>query len=223
MKNKRIHEKGSVEVEATFILPLVIIFAVLLIYLSLFMFQKACLQGSLETAVIYYKSSITDSFITENEKMEYISEDTQRIGSGNSYKAVDVESPFAGMFEGITKKSKSKNESKFRNYVGTILGKALVGSEPQITYKYINGLVSDQIEATATQTVTFPIDLSFIGAKNEYQISAFARVAVVDSDGLINNVDFVIDVLTDTKLKELADDFKGKIGEAYQKVKDILS
>ena len=150
--------------------------------------------------------------------MDYTSDDTQRMGSGNSYEAKEVESPFSGMFDGITPKGRSKNEEKFVTYVGTVLGKALVGSEPKI-----NGLVSDQIEATATQTVTFPIDLSIIGVGNTYQISAFARVSVVDSDGLINNVDFVIDVLTDTKLKELAEDFKGKVGEAYQKVKDLLN
>ena len=67
-----------------------------------------------------------------------------------------------------------------------------------------------------------PIDFSILGVDNQYEISAAARVNVVDHDDMIRNVDYAIDIIEDTKLGELARNFAAKFTEAYGKMKEIL-
>ncbi len=221
-KTHREKEYGSVEVEATFILPIIILSVVMLIYLSLFMYQKACLQAGLETAVIYYKDTLTDTFIKESNAMNYNNSDGTKMGAGNTYNADSPEFPYANLFSGLTSASRANMQRDFATYAMSIMGAQLVGSEPEITYKYVNGIVTDRIEASARQRVKFPLDLSMIGVKDEYEIYATTKVAVLDNDALTNNVDFVIDILTDTKLKEIKDSFQEKVAEGYRKIQKVL-
>ena len=58
-------ERGYIVVEAAIILPLAILSALLLVYLSLFLFQRANLQSCLETALIYYKNTVTDTYVVK--------------------------------------------------------------------------------------------------------------------------------------------------------------
>ena len=47
-------EKGHIAVEAIIILPIAVLSTLLLLYLSLFLFQRASLQAALETTLVYY-------------------------------------------------------------------------------------------------------------------------------------------------------------------------
>lgn len=51
----RNNQQASVEVEAVIILPIAVLSVVFLLYLSLFLFQRANLQAALETSIVYYK------------------------------------------------------------------------------------------------------------------------------------------------------------------------
>ena len=62
-KKKRNRESGYVEVEAAVILPLAILSVLLLLYLSLFLMQRAHLQAALETSLVYYKNTVTDTYV----------------------------------------------------------------------------------------------------------------------------------------------------------------
>ena len=53
-KSGCLNEQGSVAVEAVVILPLAVLSVVFLLYLSLFLFQRANLQAALETSIVYY-------------------------------------------------------------------------------------------------------------------------------------------------------------------------
>ena len=50
-------QKGDVVVEAAVIFPAAILMVIILLYLSIILFQKANLQAGLETALTYYKST----------------------------------------------------------------------------------------------------------------------------------------------------------------------
>lgn len=58
-------EKGHIAVEAIIILPIAVLSTLLLLYLSLFLFQRASLQAALETTLVYYKNTVTDTYVTK--------------------------------------------------------------------------------------------------------------------------------------------------------------
>ena len=92
------NQKGSAEVEAIFIMPIAILSVLLLLYLALFLFQRANLQAGLETALVYYKNTVTDTYVKHNSDVTYAGGDGSSIGAGNSYSAGGPLSPYRGIF-----------------------------------------------------------------------------------------------------------------------------
>ena len=212
-------EQGSVEVEAVVILPLAVLSIVLLLYLSLFLFQRANLQAALETSVVYYKNAVTDTYVSRNSQVVYSVAEGNAIGVGNSFEVTGPLNPYRGMFGDS---GNLGSQTDFEKYFYSVTGNMLFNDDLSLTIAYSNGLISDEFEVTAVQQVAFPMDLSLIGAGREYEISATARVAVVDHDDLIRNADYAIDLLEDTKIGEYARSIAGKVWEAYGKLKEVL-
>jgi len=220
MKNFiRKEEQGSVEVEATVILPIAILSIVFLLYLSLFLFQRANLQTVLETSIIYYKNSVTDTYVSRNSEVTYNFTEENNIGVGNSYAVTGPLNPYRGMFGDS---GNLGSAAGFEKYFYSVAGDMLFDDDLSLTIAYHNNLIADEFEVTAVQKVTFPMDLSMIGVGKNYEISATARVAVVDHDALIRNADYAIDLLEDTKIGEYARQIASKVTEAYNKMKEIL-
>lgn len=216
--NKKNKENGSVEVEATIILPIAILCVALLLYVSLLLFQRANLQAALETALVYYKNTVTDTFVTQNDKVNYGTADAGTVGKGNSYSAVEPLNPYTGIFT----RGDLYSQDNFETYFKSITGKMIFNEGIQVDMDYTNYFLLSQFEVTATQKITLPIDFSVIGVGDEYEISAAARVAVVDHDDTIRNVDYAIQLINRTKMKDYIDKYASKISDAYTKLKDIL-
>ncbi|MBQ8231848.1 MAG: pilus assembly protein [Lachnospiraceae bacterium] len=217
-KNSR-KECGSVAVEATIILPIAILSVILLLYLSLFMFQRANLQACLETTLVYYKNTVTDTYVTKNNTLEYTLTEESSMASGNSYSATEPLNPYRGLFgDGHN----LGDEDAFEAYFRSVAGNMLFDDNLTLTVDYSNYVIFKQLEVTATQIVDAPIDFSILGVDNEYEISAAARVNVIDHDDMIRNVDYAIDIVEDTKLGELARNFASKFGELYGEMKKTL-
>lgn len=218
-KNSQRKEYGLVVVEATIILPIAILSVILLLYLSLFLFQRANLQACLETSLVYYKNTVTDTYVTKNSELEYTLTGNDTMASGNSYSAKEPLNPYRGLFgDG----HHLGDEDDFTAYFRSVAGNMLFDDDLSLTIDYSNYVILKQLKVTATQTVEAPIDFSILGVDNEYEISAAARVNVVDHDDMIRNVDYAIDIIEDTKLGELAKNFAAKFTEAYGKMKEIL-
>ena len=141
------------------------------------------------------------------------------MGAGNSYSASRPLSPYRGMFGDGNNLNFQKD---FEKYFKSTAERILYRNDLSLTIDYSNYVLLKQFEATATQTVSSPLDFSILGIDNKYQISATARVAVVDHDSLIRNGDYAISLVKDTKLGEMARNFAGKISAAYSKLKEIL-
>ena len=203
-------EKGHIAVEAIIILPIAVLSTLLLLYLALFLFQRASLQAALETTLVYYKNTVTDTYVTKNAEM---------VGAGNSYSASRPLSPYRGMFGDGNNLNSQKD---FEKYFKSTAERILYRNDLSLTINYRNYVLLKQFEATATQTVSSPLDFSILGVDNKYQISATARVAVVDHDSLIRNGDYASILVKGTKLGEMARNFAGKISAAYSKLKEIL-
>ena len=218
-KNNQRKECGLVVVEATIILPIAILSVILLLYLSLFLFQRANLQACLETSLVYYKNTVTDTYVTKNSELEYTITGNDTMASGNSYSATEPLNPYRGLFgDG----HRLGDEEAFTAYFRSVAGNMLFDDDLSLTIDYSNYVILKQLKVTATQTVEAPIDFSILGIDNQYEISAAARVNVIDHDDMIRNVDYAIDIIEDTKLGELARNFASKFTQAYGKMKEIL-
>jgi len=214
-------EYGGIEVEAVFIMPIAILSTILLLYLSLFMFQRANLQAGLETALIYYKNAITDAHVTQNEEVSYVKTETSSLASGNSYAADEPLNPYRGLITlGLNREM--ENEEAFTKYFKSVAGGMLFDDDLVLDVKFTNYVLFKQMTVTATQTVESPISFEILGVDNTYEISATCMVNLVDHDDMIRNVDFVIDVVEDTKFGELVQDFGTKIKNGYDKFKEKL-
>lgn len=222
-KQKRPKEGGYIEVEATIILPLAVLSVIMLLFLSLFLYQRASLQAGLETTLVYYKNIVTDTYLTRNDALIYAEDGGNRIGAGNSYEAIRPLNPYRGLFNIIADNISGENAiGGFEEYFYSVAGGQLFADDLKIEIKYTNYALIKEFKATAVQTVTWPIDLSLIGVGKEYEISAAARVVVADHDEIIRDADFAIDLLENTKLGEIAHTLADSVSAAYAKMKEVL-
>ena len=211
--------EGHIAVEAVILLPICVLCILLLLYIALFLFQRACLQAALETGLVYYKNTVTDSYVMKNDRMDYLENTGSRIGAGNSYHAGEPLSPYRGMFgDGNNLNSLADFEEYFRSTAGGMVYE----DQLILSIDYSNFVYLKQLEVTAVQQVNAPIDFGILGIGNEYTISAAARVAVVDHDSVIRDADYAIDLIKDTKLGEMARELASKISSAYGKMKEFF-
>lgn len=203
-KKKKSKELGSVEVEATFIFPIMILCILLLLYLSLFLFQRANLQATLETALLYYKNTLTDTYVTRNDEMQYTMSEGAYIGYANSYAADEPLNPYRWVKieedEAEDKEYGAEEEAtgNFETYFMSVAKNMLYDDNMTISFDYTNYLLLKEIIVTVEQVVEIPVNLEILGVDNTYVISATARMVAVDHDDTIRNIDYVIDIVEDT-------------------------
>ena len=86
------NQKGDVVVEAAVIFPAAILMVMILLYLSIILFQKANLQAGLEMALTYYKSTATDMYVSVQKSAVYKAKDGTVSADGNTYNAASARS-----------------------------------------------------------------------------------------------------------------------------------
>ncbi len=218
MKYKNKNEQGDVVVEATVILPIAILCVIFLLYTSIFICQKALLQSALETSVVYFKNTLTDNYVSQNEAVAYTAGEDSVVAQGNSYSATQPLNPYAKYVVG----KKKLSQSEFETYFNSIAKNLLYKENLELKIDYSNYILFKEIKVTAEQQLKFPIDLSVIGIDGDVDLSAAVRVAVVDHDELIRNTDYAIDILEDTKVGEVAGKIASKVSEVYNKMRECL-
>lgn len=205
-------------VEATLLLPFCIIIIIALFYASIFVCQRANLQANLQTTLIYYKNTYSDNYIDASQHFSYsVSNDTNKVGS--SFTAPIPHNPYD-----FVKKMEFDKESfkkAFRSMYKNMFFDD--GSNIEITVDTKNYIVYKSLTATAEQTVVPAINIAMVGASNKLTIKTTATAVVTDSDDMIRNIDFVVDIFNQTSLgkkaaelvdkgKDYCDKFKKKLG-----------
>lgn len=218
MKYSNKKEQGDVVVEATIILPIAILCIVFLLYTSVFICQKALLQSALETSVVYFKNTLTDNYVLQNDTLTYTIGEGSVVAQGNSYSADQPLNPYGKFFVG----EKKLSNREFKKYFYSIAKNLLYKENLTLNIDYSNYILFKEIRVTAEQILEFPIDLSAIGISGDVNLSAAVRVAVVDHDELIRNTDYAIDILEDTEVGEVAGKIASKVGEVYNKMRSCL-
>lgn len=211
-------ESGLAVVEATILLPFCMLMVLAVYFASIFMCQKANLQANLQTALIYYKNVESDTYVTADTQMDFTKTDGNIGAVGSSYSTPKELFPYR--FFGM-----SFSESKFKNFFKSICGYMFfdTGSNVVIRSDSDNFVVYKTINATATQTVTPAINLAMVGVPSDIVLSVSGSVVVTDSDDLIRNVDFVMDILSDTKVGQMASDMLDKASGWYNKFKGLFN
>ncbi len=232
-------ERGSAVIEAVFILPLAIFMVFLLIFLSLFYYEKAALQGALQTSLVYYKNELTDNFIENNEKVVKDVGAEGNIGVGNSYNADEgPKNPYVNLNKiGLLTSDEEMGEGgAFSDFFksassGLIMNNykryASTGADSDgniaIEFHCDTRLICYKLSAKATQHVNLPIRLG-LGVSKKWEsgitLTAEATVIANDNDSSIQNIDMI---LQKTKLEKVFANIGEKAGEFSKKVQDILA
>lgn len=217
MQKRNGRESGEVVVEATIILPIAILCVILLLYISIFICQKAMLQAALETSVVYFKNTLTDNFVEQNDKLTISSEEGEVRAVGNHYTTPEPLNPYDKFFVF----NKKVSDDGFKTYFHSV-AKNLIFKDVTLSIDYSNYILFKEISVTARQQLSFPIDFSMIGVGGTVDLSATAQVAVVDHDELIRSIDFAIDALRDTKIGDAVKNMTSNVTGLYSKLKEKL-
>lgn len=215
MQTFRKSEQGTAMVEATLMLPFCMIMIVGVLYAALYLCQKANIQSNLETALLYYKAAESDTYVESKSQMEYSGNGLEAVGS--NFGEIRYLNPYRFFFMDF-------KESDYKSFFKSICGHMFfdMGENVSITARKHNYVFYKSIEATATQTVKPPIDLSWVGGPKEMKIEVTGEIVINDGDDFIRNVDFAIDMLADTKLGKLVQGIGQKTKEIYGKFKEVL-
>lgn len=218
MQKRNRSQSGEVVVEATIILPIAILCVILLLYISIFICQKAMLQAALETSVVYFKNTLTDNFVEQSDTLALSSEEDGVRAVGNQYTTPEPLNPYDKFFVF----NKKVSDDGFGDYFDSVAGNLLFHDDLKLTIDYSNYILFKEISVTARQQLSFPIDFSIIGVDGTVDLSATAQVAVVDHDELIRNIDFAADAIRDTKIGDVVKKLKSNVTGLYGKLKEKL-
>lgn len=226
MQKRNRSQSGEVVVEATIILPIAILCVILLLYISIFICQKAMLQAALETSVVYFKNTLTDNFVEQSDTLALSSEEDVVRAVGNQYTTPEPLNPY----DKFSVFNKKVSDDGFGDYFDSVAGNLLfrddLNDDPnddlKLTIDYSNYILFKEISVTARQQLSFPIDFSIIGVDGTVDLSATAQVAVVDHDELIRNIDFAADAIRDTKIGDAVKKLKSNVTGLYGKLKEKL-
>ena len=203
------------------IFPIVILSVLALFFASLFMAQKANLQANLQNALIYFKASETDDFVSYRENIEYNRGDGTFGSIGNAYVVendFNSTSPYRFLI-------KYFDEAKFKEFFLDSCNNMFFydGTNVNVECGCKNYLLFEKIWATATQTMTIPFDTSFIGIDPNVEITAHAEVVAMDGDNFIRSTDMVVYWYEKSEMSDKVDQIISYGKDFYDKFKEFFN
>jgi len=208
-------ENGTVIVEATLLLPFCMIMIIALFYAAIFMCQKANLQANVQNALIYYKNVDSDTYIEAKSSISFGNSENSIEAVGSSFEEPAYRFPYRFL---AMKFDSGAFESFFRSmykYMFFDNGENII-----FTARKHNYIVYKEISVEARQTVKPAINLEMVGGGNSIDIIVTGKLVVTDGDDFIRNVDFVIDIVSQTSLGKKAKELVGKAIGFYDKFKN---
>ncbi len=207
-------ENGTAIVEATLLLPFCMIMIIALFYAAIFMCQKANLQANVQNALIYYKNINSDTYIEAKSSMPYGISGNSIEAAGSNFAEPTYQFPYRFL---TMKFDSSAFESFFRSMYKYMFFDH--GDNIIFTASKYNYIVYKEISVEARQTVKPAINLEMVGAANSIDIVVTGKIVVTDGDDFIRNVDFVIDIVSQTSLGQKAKELVGKAKGFYDEFK----
>ncbi len=209
MKNFFKDQRGAfLIVEAAIVYPVMLIMIIILLFYSMILTMKANMQSALETALIYYKRELTDTYVGFMDDLENNSvsatEYTRVVapaGYSNIYKQLINEvasNPDAEKFEKMF-----FNNYRFLNFSSGKKGSTFNSSGIKVNLdSTTNFIIYRELNAAAEQTITLPFIKGMFGINNELKLKANAKIVVNDSVSVMRITDVVDYVIIKTGFNE---------------------
>lgn len=217
MKNFFKDQRGAfLIVEAAIVYPVMLIMIMILLFYSMILTMKANMQSALETALIYYKRELTDTYVGFMDDLENNSvsatEYTRVVapaGYSNIYKQLINEvasNPDTEKFEKIF-----FNNYRFLNFSSGKKGSTFNSSGIKVNLdSTTNFIIYRELNAAAEQTITLPFIKGMFGINNELKLKANAKIVVNDSVSVMRITDVVDYVIIKTGFNEKLDSLFGE-------------
>lgn len=212
MKNFFKDQRGAfLIVEAAIVYPVMLIMIMILLFYSMILTMKANMQSALETALIYYKRELTDTYVGFMDDLENNSVSATEytrvvapVGYSNIYKQLINEvasNPDTEKFEKMF-----FNNYRFLNFSSGKKGSTFNSSGITVNLdSTTNFIIYRELNAAAEQTITLPFIKGMFGINNELKLKANAKIVVNDSVSVMRITDVVDYVIIKTGFNEKLD------------------
>lgn len=213
--------RGDAVVEATILFPIIFMIFAGLMLMAVYLPTRALLQRATQYAATALATERSDTWLRcDPETGEYYwLEDKDDLGTvystvfgalkGNNRDEALAAEQLVEKIEGKGRKKDSKNQKED-------------SEDLEVEYGVLNYIVYKEIIVTATKTIKMPVDLSFVGLKNEIPITVSSTAVVQNGDEFVRNIDLAVDLVSDLSEKYGLDKTFGKVGEFLNKFNKLL-
>ncbi len=208
-------EYAGVIVEATIILPIVLMMFFALILLSMYLPTRAVLQRATQQAAIAIAVDKSDTWVTYDYGYDYNSKNHQII---NPYRWIGSKSELPNVYKSAINSFVGGYDAGNKAYriVSSIERQSfsIKAGYLDVSCYMDNKVIYQELIVKATRTIPLPIDLSYIGFPNEIPITVTSVSVVQNGDEFVRNIDIAVDIAREV-------DKKYKISECFSKVTDL--
>ena len=206
--------RGDAVVEATILFPIIFMIFAGLMLLAMYLPTRALLQRATQYTATALATERSDTWLRCDP------------ATGEYYWLEHKEelSQVYGAAFGALKGNNRDEASAAKQLVEKMESEGLVKVSEGLDVKYgvLNYIVYKEIIVTATKTIKMPVDLSFVGLKNEIPITVSSTAVVQNGDEFVRNIDLAVDLVTDLAEKYGLDETFGKVGEFLNKFNELL-
>ncbi|MGN0638483.1 MAG: TadE/TadG family type IV pilus assembly protein [Huintestinicola sp.] len=204
-------------VEAAIIYPIMLVMIMTLLFISMMLTMKANMQSALETALMYYRTELTDSYIGFGDLAGNDVRNTQYTNAEAPEASGSFTNIYAECIEELAAKpDKAKfeqmffNNYRFLNFSSGEEGSVFHNTRIEIDFQSTaNFIIYRELKATATQTIKLPFIKGFFGLDNSIKLKADARIVVSDSVSVMRITDVVDYFMIKTGLDQKIDSIFG--------------
>lgn len=207
-------QRGSITVEASIIIPIVILSLIAAIYAGTLLYHRACLQAAADNAaergILAWNGAGGDFESRETE--------ISRIGVQGLYRRI---------FDPLEK----EKEAWLACYAVSAQGAPLILGEPErhVRVEVKNYLIFQKLAVTIEETYRPPLGklADIFGFGETYVLKAGAEAIVNDPAEFIRNTDFVIDIEKELEKKypgfgSLADEIRRVMADVKEKISSFF-
>lgn len=209
MKNFFKDQRGAfLIVEAAIVYPVMLIMIMILLFYSMILTMKANMQSALETALIYYKRELTDTYVGFMDDLE------NNSVSATEYTRVVAPAGYSNIYKQLINEVASNpdtekfekmffNNYRFLNFSSGKKGSTFNSSGIKVNLdSTTNFIIYRELNAAAEQTITLPFIKGMFGINNELKLKANAKIVVNDSVSVMRITDVVDYVIIKTGFNE---------------------
>lgn len=189
---------GSAVVEATILLPIMIMIFAGLFLLSVYLPSRAVLQRATQHAATGIATAKSDS--------------TYEFYGGTYKETTNYDNVYAAMF---AKVDTSAAETAVKEYCSKAV--ILNGDDIEVECGVTNYLIYKEVYVTATQSIKSPVNLSLVGFPETLDLTVTSMAVIQNGDEFVRTMDLTADFVD-----YLADKAGIDLSAAMQKIHDVM-